>query len=68
MLGVPQIAQQITEIPPIADRVGVFTSPIHLPGWLNVTVLVATVLASTERALRLRYHWLLDGGAFDGDT
>lgn len=68
VLGVPQIAQQITEIPPIADRVGVFTSPIHLPGWLNVTVLVATVLASTERALRLRYHWLLDGGAFDGDT
>ncbi|TGO06373.1 hypothetical protein [Serinibacter arcticus] len=67
VLGAPQIVQQITEIPPIAERIGVFTSPIHLPGWLNVSVLVATILASTERALRLRYHWLLDGGAFDGD-
>ncbi len=34
---------------------------------LNIALVVATILASTERALRLRYNWLLDGGLFDGD-
>lgn len=68
LLGLPQIAQEITQIPPIAERIGTFTSPIQLPSWLNVGLVVATLVASTERALRLRYHWLLDGGAFDGET
>lgn|GEM_PF-846728 len=67
VLGVPQIVQQITEIPPVAEHVGTFTSPVQLSAALNVALVVATILASTERALRLRYHWLLDGGLFDGD-
>jgi hypothetical protein len=67
VLGVPQIVEQISQIPPVAERVGTFTSPIHLTGAVNVALVVATLLASTERALRLRYHWLLDGGLFDGD-
>ncbi len=67
VLGIPQIAEQITQIPPVAERVGTFTSPISLPGWFNTGLVVAALLASTERALRLRYHWLLDGGLFDGE-
>lgn len=67
ILGLPQIAEQITQIPPVAERVGTFTSPVALPAWFNIALTVAAILASTERALRLRYHWLLDGGLFDGD-
>ena len=67
VLGVPQIVEQISQIPPVAENIGTFTSPIHLSGAVNVALIVATLLASTERALRLRYHWLLDGGLFDGD-
>lgn len=67
VLGIPQIVEQISSIPPVADRFGAFTSPVTLPVWLNVTLLVATLVASTERALRLRNHWLLDGGLFDGE-
>jgi len=67
VIGVPQIIEQITLIPPVAENIGTFTSPIHLPAWANISLLVATLVASTERALRLRYNWLLDGGLFDGD-
>jgi hypothetical protein len=67
VLGVPQIVETITDIPPIAENFGTFASPIHLPAWLNITILVATLVASTERALRLRYNWLLDGGLFGED-
>ena len=63
----PQIVEQVSQIPLVAENVGTFASPIHLSGALNVGLVVATLLASTERALRLRYHWLLDGGLFDGD-
>ncbi|NOV95516.1 hypothetical protein [Isoptericola halotolerans] len=68
VLGLPQIAEEITRIPPVAEHVGTFTSPIQLPAWLNVGLFMAALLASTERALRLRYHWLLDGGLFEGET
>nr|WP_276582394.1 hypothetical protein [Cellulomonas sp. RIT-PI-Y] len=61
-LGVPQLVQQVSEIPPLADRFGTFASPVRLSGWTNVALALATAAASTERALRLRYHWLLDGG------
>lgn len=67
-LGAPQIAEQITAIPVVADNLGTFVSPVHLPAWANIGLLVATIVASTERALRLRYNWLLDGGLFDGDS
>ncbi len=66
VLGVPQLIQQITQLPLIAESVGTFTSPFHLPAWANISLLVATLVASTERALRLRYNGILDGGLFDG--
>jgi hypothetical protein len=65
VLGVPQIIEQITQLPPIAERIGTFTSPVHLPAWANTSLLLATLVASTERALRLRYNRILDGGFFD---
>ncbi|MBN9738480.1 hypothetical protein [Pseudonocardia sp. Ae707_Ps1] len=61
-LNILQILEPISRIPPIAENIGVFVSPIHLPIWLNITLAVAAALGSTERALRLRYHWLLDAG------
>ncbi|KAA9143513.1 hypothetical protein F6B41_20840 [Microbacterium lushaniae] len=67
VLGIPQIIEQITQIPPVAEMVGTFSSPVQLPAWANISLLVATVAASTERALRLRYNWLLDGGLFGGE-
>lgn len=67
VLGVPQLIETITSIPVVADVVGTFTSPIHLPAWFNTTLVIAALAASTERALRLRYHWLLDGGVFEGE-
>lgn len=68
VLGVPQIVEQIMLILPIADSIGTLSSPFHLPAAANTALFVATVAASTERALRLRYNWLLDGSAFGGGT
>ncbi|MFD0304499.1 hypothetical protein [Streptomyces sp. NPDC127119] len=62
MLGT-QLAQQVTEVPPVAERVGAFTAPVRLPAWGNVALTLVTLAASTERALRLRYSRLLDGAA-----
>jgi len=59
-LNAVQLLEPILGIPPIVEQFGRFESPIHLPIWLNVALGVAAGLASTERALRLRYHWLLD--------
>ncbi|MFC7375364.1 hypothetical protein ACFQRD_08845 [Brachybacterium sp. GCM10030268] len=56
----PQLAELITSVDVVADRVGTFTSPISLPAWANTTLLVAGALAATERALTLRHHWLID--------
>lgn len=66
VLGVPQLVEELTRIPPVADAIGTFASPFHLPAWANISLVLATLVASTERALRLRYNWLLDGGIFDG--
>lgn len=60
-VNVPQLVQVISEIPPVAERFGTFVSPIHLPLWLNLTLGAGAALASMERGLRLRYHWMLDG-------
>lgn len=68
VFGVPQIIEDITRIPPVADAIGTFVSPIRLPFEVNIALLVATLVASTERALRIRYNWILDGGLFDGDV
>lgn len=59
LLGL-QLAEVVTEIPPVAERIGVFTSPVVLPLWLNIALGVGAAVASTERAMRLRYHWMLD--------
>jgi hypothetical protein len=37
-----------------------FASPVALPAWLNTPLSVAGLLAALERALRLRFHWLID--------
>lgn len=57
---VPQLAEWLTQIPPVQDRVGTFESPIDLPGWLTTTITVAGFVAAFERALTLRNHWLID--------
>lgn len=62
-LNILQIAEPISAIPPIADTIGTFESPLHLPLWLNIALGLAAAVGATERALRLRYHWLLDSGA-----
>jgi hypothetical protein len=63
VLLISQLIGPVTQVEPIAQRIGTFTSPITLPAWLNITLGAGTLAASTERALRLRYRWLLDGGA-----
>ncbi|MGC9544401.1 hypothetical protein [Streptomyces sp. UG1] len=60
---IPQIAEQLTRAEGIAQYTGTFTSPIDLPKWGNTALGLATLTAGTERALRLRYSRLLDGGA-----
>lgn len=60
VVAVPQVAEFVTSIDLVADRVGTFTSPIRLPAWANTALLVAGVVAATERALTLRHHWLID--------
>lgn len=57
---IPQGVETLTRIPLVAEHVGTFTSPISLAAWANTTLLVAGVLASLERAVSLRHHWLLD--------
>lgn len=58
VLLVLQLAEPISAIPPIAESIGTFESPIHLPVWLNVGLGLGAVAASTERALRLTHSWL----------
>jgi hypothetical protein len=60
VLLVLQIAAPISQIPPIAESVGSVTSPVDLPVWLNTALGAGAIVASIERSLRLRYHWLLD--------
>ncbi|WP_223410538.1 hypothetical protein [Occultella gossypii] len=60
VLFVPQLLELVSGLDVVAENVGTFTSPISLPAWLNGTLLVAGILASIERAITLRNHWLLD--------
>ncbi|MFD3514692.1 hypothetical protein [Streptomyces sp. NPDC058657] len=59
-LNLLQLAEPVSHIPPVTQRFGTFDSPIHLPIWLNLALGAGAVLASMERALRLRYSPLLD--------
>lgn len=58
-----QLLEQVTQGDGLGQYTGVFTSPVSLPAWANTLVGAGAAVASTERALRLRHHWLLDGGA-----
>ncbi|MGM7666059.1 hypothetical protein [Microbacterium sp. A93] len=55
-----QLLEQLSQIPPVAERFGHFDSPLDLPLWLNIALGFGAGLAATERALRLKFHWLLD--------
>ena len=55
--------EMVTRLDIVSDRFATLTSPIDLPGWASTTLLVAGILAATERALTLRNHWLVDLGA-----
>lgn len=57
-ITVPQLVETISQVPAIAESVGTFTSPIRLPTTVNILLTLAVILASTERALRLRSSWL----------
>ncbi|KAA0930392.1 hypothetical protein [Streptomyces apricus] len=60
---VAQLAEQVAGVPAVAERVGSFDAPVHPPAWCNAVLTLATLVAGTERALRLRYSRLLDGTA-----
>lgn len=60
VLLLQQIAMPVLRIPPIAERIGPVEPLIDMPLWLTIGVGVVTALASSERALRLRYRWWLD--------
>ncbi len=60
VLAVPQALEIVTGLPPIADHVGSFTSPVGLPPWLNAVLVAAGVLAATERVLMRRSNRVLD--------
>lgn len=60
VLLVLQVAEPVSQVPPIAESVGTFSSPVDLAWWVNAGLTVCAIVASTERALRLRHHWLLD--------
>ena len=51
VLAAPVWLEMVTSIPEVADRVGTFTSPVLLPGWLLGTLTVAGVVAAVERAV-----------------
>lgn len=61
VLIILQIVDGVSQIPPIVERFGTFTSPISLPLWLNIALTIAAVVAGYERATRLRYSRLLEG-------
>lgn len=58
-----QIAGQLLQVPPVVERFGQIEPLVTLPMWLNISLGVAAAVASTERALRLRYRWYLDAVA-----
>ncbi|MEV0702387.1 hypothetical protein AB0I53_31340 [Saccharopolyspora sp. NPDC050389] len=53
----------LTRIDVVAEHAGTFISPLRLPAWATTTLFIAGLLAAVERALRLRYHWLIDSVA-----
>ncbi|WP_231445368.1 hypothetical protein [Brevibacterium zhoupengii] len=64
LVGVGLLLQQIVvpilRIPPIAEQIGPVEPLIRLPLWLSLSLGLIAAIASTERALRMRYRWWLD--------
>lgn len=56
-----QLLEPLSQIPPVAEHLGHFASPLRLPLWLNIALGLGAGFAATERALRLKFHWWLDG-------
>ena len=56
-----QLLEPLSQIPPVEEHLGHFESPLRLPFWLNIALGFGAGLAATERALRVKFHWLLDG-------
>ncbi|MFG2011570.1 hypothetical protein ACGFNF_21145 [Micromonospora sp. NPDC048868] len=57
-VAVPQLVETISHAPPVADSLGTFDLPVHLPLAANLVAGIAAVAGSTERALRLRSNRL----------
>lgn len=57
-LGLLQLIDPISQIPPVREAFGELESPLRLPLWANISLGVGTALGSMERALRLRSTWL----------
>jgi hypothetical protein len=53
-----QLAETVTRIDAVSDLTGTFLSPVQLPVWANIGVVLLIAAASTERALRMRSSWL----------
>ncbi|HIT77144.1 MAG TPA: hypothetical protein IAA98_16320 [Candidatus Avipropionibacterium avicola] len=62
-LSILQGVESITAIPPVAEHIGTFNSPVSLPAGANIAMILAAFLAGYERATRLRHHWLIDSAA-----
>lgn len=50
----------VTRSSAIAEHIGTFISPIHLPTWANITLVAAGTLSGVERATRLRHNRFID--------
>ncbi|WP_344339231.1 hypothetical protein [Agrococcus versicolor] len=56
VLELPQLVQTITHVEVVETWLGwSFDSPVRLPAWANVAVVVAAAAASAERGLRFRH-------------
>lgn len=62
-VGLLQAAEAVTEIPGLAEHLPTFASPVDLPPWATISLVVAGALAALERSLRLQHHWLIDSAA-----
>lgn len=60
VLAIPFAIELATELPAIQRNLGTFVSPIQLPAWANTSLMVAGILAATERVLTLRRNRILD--------
>lgn len=60
VLAVPEGLELLTSYPRVAERLGTFTSPVDVPGWLSSTLLAAGLAAAVERAVTWRQNRVVD--------